>query len=47
MLLDYFEQLGFQVVPQAPGFTPMTDISKGLTSQQQKAPRKQTLSGLT
>jgi hypothetical protein len=34
MLLDYFEQLGFQVVPQAPGFTPMMAISKGLTSQQ-------------
>jgi hypothetical protein len=32
MLLDYFEQLGFQVVPQAPGFTPMMAISKGLTS---------------
>jgi hypothetical protein len=34
MLLDYFEQLGFQVVPQAPGLTPMMAISKGLTSQQ-------------
>jgi hypothetical protein len=41
MLLDDFEQLGFQVVPQAPGFTPMMAISIGLTSQQQKAPRKQ------
>jgi hypothetical protein len=41
MLLDYFEQLGFQVVPYVPRFIPMMAISKGLTSQQQKAPRKQ------